>query len=93
MEDLEIQQRFHLLHKEVEASVSLAEQAKLDLLSAVDGLKIELEIIRRFMERYHPHFGSLYPKLKEEVIQEFDPEWMEIGARKKRAEESNRKKK
>lgn len=91
MEDLEIQQRFHLLQKEVEAAVSLTEQAKLDLVSAIDDLKIEVEILRRFMERYHPNFSSLYPKLKEEVLQEFDPEWMEIGAKKKKAERENRR--
>ena len=26
--------------------------------------------------RYHPGFNEAYPKLKEEVIQAIDPEWM-----------------
>jgi hypothetical protein len=77
MEEMDIRQQFHLLQKEVEAAMSLIEDTKLNLLSAVDSLKIELEVMKRFMERYHADFGRRYPDLREEVIREVDPEWME----------------
>jgi hypothetical protein len=76
MHDLDIQQRFHLMQKEIEAAVSLMGQAKLDLTATTDSLKIELETIKLFMERYHPGFSVAYPKLREEAMRIIDPEWM-----------------
>ena len=77
METPDIEHRFHLLHQEVEAAVSLTEDTKRNLLAAIDALKIEVEVMRRFMESYHPDFVDLYPPLKEEVMQRVNPEWME----------------
>jgi hypothetical protein len=76
MEDIDIKQQFHLLQKQVEAMVSLAEDTKLNLLAAIDSLRIELEIVKRFMEQHHPDFVRRYPALKETVTREVDPEWM-----------------
>lgn len=81
MEDIDIKQQLHLLQKEVEATVSLAEDTKLNLLSAIDSLRIEIEILKRFIEQYHPDFARRYPELKEAVIREVDPEWMERSGR------------
>jgi hypothetical protein len=85
MEELDIKQQFHLLQKEVEAAVSLTEDVKLNLLSAIDSLKIEVEVLKRFMERYHADFPRRYPELREEIMREVDPEWMEHSGRSKRA--------
>jgi hypothetical protein len=79
MEEIDIKQQLHLLQKEVEAAVSLTEDTKLNLLSAIDNLEIELEILKRFMEQHHPDFARRYPELKEAVIREVDPEWIEHG--------------
>ncbi|HUK39685.1 MAG TPA: hypothetical protein VLX11_01525 [Candidatus Acidoferrales bacterium] len=76
MEDADIEQRFHLMQKEIEATVSLMKEIKLDLTAALDSLKIELEVIKAYMDRYHPGFTESYPKLKEEAMQAIDPEWM-----------------
>lgn len=54
MEEKHIEHRFHLVQKEIEAAVSLIQDLKLDLISAIDALKIEVEVLRRFMQRYHP---------------------------------------
>ncbi len=81
MEEKDIQQPFHLLHQEIEAAVSLIEDTKLDNAAAIDDLKIEVEVLRRFMERYHPDFASRYAELRAEVIQEVNPEWTEPGRR------------
>jgi hypothetical protein len=82
MEDLDIEQRFHLMQKEIEATASLAKEAKVDLTVAIDSLRIELEVLKTYMERNHPGFLLAYPKLKEEAIQAIDPEWMSVGERK-----------
>jgi len=76
MLDPELEERFHLMQKEIEAAVSLATESKLDLVAAIDSLKIELEVLKAYMERYHPGFAESYPKFKEEAIQAIDPEWM-----------------
>jgi hypothetical protein len=90
MEELDIKQQFHLLQQEVEASVALTEKVKLNLLAAVDSLKIEVEVLKRFMERYHADFPRRYPELKEELMRELDPEWMERGGRSDNARRTKR---
>jgi len=63
------------MQTEIEATASLLKDAKIDLTSALDSMKIELEILKTFMERYHPDFAKVYPSLREEAIQAIDPEW------------------
>ena len=76
MQDLDVQQQFHLMQREIEALGSLIKETKLDLLAAIDSLKIEVEVIKTFMERHHPGFSESYPRLREEVVQTIDPEWI-----------------
>jgi hypothetical protein len=45
MNETYIQQRFHLMQKEIEATAILWKDAKIDLTAAVDSLKIELEVM------------------------------------------------
>ena len=73
----DIEQQFHLLQQEVEAAVSLTEDTKINLLAAIDTIRIEAEVLRRFMESYHPDFADQYATLKEEVMRSVNPEWME----------------
>jgi hypothetical protein len=58
MQDQDIQQRFHLMQKEIEATVSLMREAKIDLTAAIDSLKIEPEVLKIYMEPYHPGFAE-----------------------------------
>ena len=76
MEEFDIKQQLHLLHKEVEAAVSLQEDTKLNLLATIDALKIEVEVLNRFLTHYHADFSRRYPELREEVMQQIDPEWI-----------------
>ena len=76
MQDADIEQRFHLMQKEIEATVSLMRENKLDLMAAIDSIKIELEVLKTYMERFHPGFAESYPKFREEAIQAIDPEWI-----------------
>lgn len=77
MDDAAIEQRFHLLQREVEATGSLLKDSKVDLIAAIDGLRIEMEILKSYMERFHPSFGKTYTELRQEAIQSIDPEWTE----------------
>jgi hypothetical protein len=83
MEDAEIERRSHLLQTEIEATGSLLKDSKVDLTAAIDSLRIEAEILKSYMERYHPSFGETYPALRREAIQSIDPEWVETKAGRK----------
>ena len=76
MEEFDIKQQLHLLHQEVEAAVSLQEDTKLNLLATIDALKIEVEVLNRFLTHSQADFSRRYPELHEEVMQQIDPEWI-----------------
>lgn len=76
MQDADIEQRFHLMQKELEATVAVMMESKLDLKAAIDSLRIEIEVLKTYMSTYHPGFTESYPRFKEEAIQAIDPEWM-----------------
>jgi hypothetical protein len=82
MEERDIQQRFHLVQQEVEAAISLVEELKLTCAAATDALKIEVEVLRRFMERSHPDFPRQVAELRTKVLHDVNPEWIEPGTTK-----------
>lgn len=75
MENADLKHRFHLMQTEIEATASLLKDAKIDLTAALGSIKIELEILKTYMARYHPEFTKSYAALREEAIQAIDPEW------------------
>lgn len=75
MEPIDIAQRLLLLEKQVESAVSLYQEARLELISAIGQLRIEVETLRAFLQKLHPELEHLYPRLKDEVLQKLDPEW------------------
>jgi hypothetical protein len=77
MEEKQIEQRFHLLQQEVEAAVALVEQAKLNCAAATDALKIEIEVLRCFMEHAYPDFPHRYIELRAQARHAVNPEWRE----------------
>jgi len=82
MEEQDIEQRFHLMQKEIEATVSVLKEAKLDLTASLDSLKIEIEALKTYLERSRPGFLAEYNKLKDEAIHAIDPEWPASAERK-----------
>jgi hypothetical protein len=82
MEEKEIQQRFHLLQQEVDAATSVVEEVRLNFAAVADALKIEVEVLRQYMESYDPDFARRYAELRAQVIHELNPEWTEPGSRK-----------
>jgi hypothetical protein len=81
MEEKQIEQRFHLLQQEVEAAVALVEQVKLNCAAATDALKIEIEVLRRLMEQYHPDFPRRYAELRAQVLHAVNPEGIKPNTR------------
>lgn len=71
------------MQTEIEATASLLKDAKIDLTAALDSIKIELEILKTYMARYHPEFSKTYAALREEAIQAIDPEWSGAEATRK----------
>jgi len=63
------------MQKEIESAVSVMREEKLDLTATMDSLRLDMETIKLFMERYHPGFSEAYAKLREEAMQAIDPEW------------------
>ena len=47
MNDPEIEQRFHLIQKELEATATLLKDAKAEMAAAIDARRIENEIMDR----------------------------------------------
>lgn len=83
MQELDVEKKFHMMQQEIEATASLFKEAKIDLVSAIDSIKIELEVLKTYMQRYHPDFVKSYPALKEEAIQAIDPEWPDVAPAEK----------
>jgi hypothetical protein len=44
-------------------------------------LKIEVEVLRRFMDGFVPDFARRYDELRAQAIHEINPEWTEPGSR------------
>ena len=76
MQDADIEQRFHLMQKEIEAAVSVLKDVKLNLTATVDSLRIEVEVLKSYMAQHHPAFAETYSKLRGEAVQAIDPEWL-----------------
>jgi hypothetical protein len=59
MNDREIEQRFHLMHKEFEASATRFKDAKAEMAAAIDAREIENEISKRCMQEPHRVFADI----------------------------------
>lgn len=75
MEELALKQQLHLLRQQVEAVASLLEDTKLSLVSRIDTLELEMEVLRHFLRQAHADFSRRYPTLREKIMHEVDPEW------------------
>jgi hypothetical protein len=55
----------------------------LSLVSRIDTVELEMEVLRRFLRHAHADFPRRYPALREEVVREVDPEWIEAPPKTK----------
>jgi hypothetical protein len=80
MEEVELKQQLHLLQQQIEAVASLLAETKLSLVSRIDMVGLEVEVLRQFLRHAHADSPRRYPTLREEVVREVDPEWTETPA-------------
>jgi hypothetical protein len=64
------------MQKEFETMAMLLRDGKVQMVAAIDALKIENEIMKRYMHERHPEFPQACAKRREEAIQAVDPEWI-----------------
>ncbi|RJQ13299.1 MAG: hypothetical protein C4560_14520 [Nitrospiraceae bacterium] len=75
--ELELEERLGLLEREVKLLGDEAEKGKLDIEEGVDSLKIEIESLKMTLAELIPGFKDKFKRVKNVVLKEFDPEWMD----------------
>ena len=63
-----------LLDEELELLTNEVMNLKLNSRTEIDALKLEIEILVRFLEGIYPDFKERFQALKEKVIREVSPE-------------------
>jgi len=74
MNERELEKRLKLIDKEIDFQVNEIANTKRILLSEIDKMKIELEVLKRFIGELHQEFENSYLRIKESVIHEVNPE-------------------
>jgi hypothetical protein len=77
MEEKDLEQRLHLLARQLESAAAFCQETKLNLMAAIDSLKIEVETLRVYLEKRDPQLAGNYHKLKDELVERLNPEWPE----------------
>ena len=67
----------------MESAVALFQEAKLDLVSSVETLKIEVETLRVFLARLYPELAQVCPEIRDDVVRKMHPEWETRHARER----------
>lgn len=76
MKELELEERLKLLEKEMNLLGEDVEKTGLDIKEAIDLLKLEIESLKRIMDGLVPDFQKKFSGVKNTVLREIDPEWM-----------------
>ncbi len=76
MKEKETVQRIRLLEQEIRVLVEELDKQKLDMRGQLDELRLEIESLKGFLQREHPEFPETFRKMKEQTIQNKNPEWM-----------------
>jgi hypothetical protein len=74
MREREIQKQFKALHQEITLAGEDLEALGRDQRALMDGLRLEVEALRRCLERLHPDSVECLAEVRTEVIEEIDPE-------------------
>jgi hypothetical protein len=74
MREREIQKQFKVLQQEIALAGEDLEALRRDQRALMDGLRLEVEALRRCLERLHPDSVKCFATVRAEVIQEIDPE-------------------
>ena len=74
MREREIEKQFKALQQEIALVGEDVEVLKLEQRALKDALRLEVETLRRCLERLHPDSKGCFVAVRAEVLQEIDPE-------------------
>ena len=74
MNTIYIDEQYRLLQRQVAFAGEAVEALRRDQRAEIDVLRLEIEVLRRFLRLIHPDFMARYEALREQVLQETDPE-------------------
>lgn len=74
MREREVEKQFKILQQQIALSVEEVEALRRDQRAATDALRLELETLRRCLERLHPDFEECFAAVRATVMHETDPE-------------------
>ena len=74
MREGEVEKQFKVLQQEIALNGEELEALRRDQRAGVAALRIELETLRRCLERLHPGFEECFATMRAEAAQEIDPE-------------------
>lgn len=81
MSERDLREQIGVLRGELESLTAKQRQSQLDARSEIDALRIEIEVLHRFLKEAHPQFASAYDRLHEAVLCTVDPEFSSRPAR------------
>lgn len=69
-----VERQLKMLEQEIALNGEALEALRRDQRAVVDALRLEVETLRRCLERLHPDFEECLAAVRAEVVQEIDPE-------------------
>lgn len=76
MKEIELEERLHLIEKEINVLEDGIENGKLTLKADIDEIKIEVEAIKSYLKKAHPDFKKRFLAIKKKIMAEKNPEWI-----------------
>jgi hypothetical protein len=72
--NVNIEEQFRLLQRQIVLAGEAVQALRRDHRAEIDDLRLEIEVLRRYLTLVQPEFGARYEALREQVLQETDPE-------------------
>lgn len=69
-----VERQLKMLEQEIALNGEALESLRRDQRAVVDSLRLEVETLRRCLERLHPDFKECLAAVRAEATQEIDPE-------------------
>ena len=74
MNTIHIDEPYRLLQRQVVLAGETVDALRRDHRAEIAVLRLEIEVLRRFLMRIQPDFATRYEALRAQVLQETDPE-------------------
>ncbi len=69
-----VERQLKMIEQEIALNGEALESLRRDQRAVVDSLRLEVETLRRCLERLHPDFKESFAAVRAEATQEIDPE-------------------